>query len=184
MSSHLISAFNAITSNPGQFIYLLSTQRQKFISQLLSKSNLHQVEYFVQFDILDLTSIYCPLVDTFKQELESFRLLPTNEVDIEWMLRAREFFTQYSILYLINEKYGYHIAKHSIHIITYNFFHLRQLFWIFISDVLTVHDTSATSAAQLFMYYKHHLFFKVISTEFSALFQRFSTSLIGIIHSY
>ena len=70
------------------------------------------------------------------------------------MLCARGVSVQYGFQYLINENYEHNMVPQSIDVVVRNFFHLRRLFRIFISDVLTLLNTSAVSAAQLPMYYE------------------------------
>jgi len=112
------------------------------------------LEYFVQFFLSDLTSIYCTLIDYFKAELIFFNILPENEVHFNWMLRARGYSVQYGTSHLSNQNYNYDIAQKSIDTIIRDFFQLRCLFRIFISDVLTINGTSPASTASLPVFYE------------------------------
>ena len=117
--------------------------------KITSASILPTLEYFVQFSIFDLTSIYCTIIDTFTEELFCFNILPENEIHLHWMIRARGFLLQYGTSRLPNENFDYNMAQTSIDIVIRDFFHLRRLFCILISDVLNINGTSAASMAQL-----------------------------------
>jgi hypothetical protein len=70
------------------------------------------------------------------------------------MLRARGFSLTYGTTRFINANYGYNIAPNFMDIIAHDFFHLRRLFSVFISDVLALSATSVTSLAQIPVYYE------------------------------
>ena len=151
----LIAAFNKVCPNRGsQFKLLTLCERLAFVSMITPASILPILEYFAQFSLPDLTSIYCTLIDSFKAELISFNILLDNEVHLNWMLRARGFSLQYGPSRFAYENYGYNIAKNSIDIINRNFFNLCRLFRIFISDVLVLSGTSTTSSTQIPVYYE------------------------------
>jgi len=88
----LIAAFNELCPHPGpQFHLIPFSDRSDFLSLIISASILPPLEYFAQFTLSDLTSIYCLLIDSFRAELFSFNILPDNGVHLSLMLRARGF---------------------------------------------------------------------------------------------
>jgi hypothetical protein len=79
----LIAAFNKVCPHPGNHFKLITPpDRLAFVSMITSASILPTLEYFVQFSISDLISIYCTLIDTFTAELISFNILPDNNVHL------------------------------------------------------------------------------------------------------
>jgi hypothetical protein len=90
--------------------------RLAFISMIISASILPYLEYFAQFTLAGLTSIYCLLIDSFKDELIAFNI-PDNEVHLSWMLRARRFSLTYGTARFVNANYGYNIAPIAMDII-------------------------------------------------------------------
>ena len=86
----LMATFNKLLHHPGPQFHLLPLQdRLAFISLIISSSILPPLEYFAQLTLIDLTSIYCLLIDSFQAELISFNILTDNAVHLSWMLRAR-----------------------------------------------------------------------------------------------
>ena len=83
----LIAACNKLCPHPGpQFNLLPVTDRTAFISMIISASVLPPLEYLTQFTLIDLTSMYCLLIDTFHAELISFNINPENPTHQSWML--------------------------------------------------------------------------------------------------
>jgi len=73
----LIAAFNKVCPHTGnQFKFVTPQERLAFASMITSASILPTLEYFLQFSISDLTSIYRTLIDTFTEELISFHIFP------------------------------------------------------------------------------------------------------------
>ena len=92
----LITAFHKVCPHPGnQFIFVTPPERLAFVSMITSALILPPLEYFFQFSLSDLTSIYCTNIDSFTAELISFNILPENEVHFNWMFRARDYSVQY-----------------------------------------------------------------------------------------
>ena len=85
----------------------------------------------------------------FTAESILFKILPDNDVHLNWILRARGFSLQYGTSNLSNQNYGYNMAPKPINIVIYEFFNLRRSFRVFISNILTIHGSSASSMAQL-----------------------------------
>ena len=105
-----------------------------------------------------MLNLSCPILRaftySFQAELILFNILPYNGVHLSWMLRARGFSLTYETSRFVNANYGYNIAPISMDIIVHEFFHLRSLFRVFISDVLALSATSVTSSAQIPVYYE------------------------------
>jgi hypothetical protein len=150
----MIAACNNICLHPGpQFDQLPLSDRSAFLSMIISAPLLPPLEYFAQFTLIDLTSMYCLLIDSFKAELIAFNINADNPVHLSWMLRARGFSVTYGTTHLVNYNYGYTVAPIPMDVIVHDLFNLRQLFRIFISDVLTL-SVSDTSFAQLPLYFE------------------------------
>ena len=150
----MIAACNNICPHPGsQFDQLPLSDRSAFISMIISAPFLPPLEYFAQFTLIDLTSMYCLLLDSFKADLIAFNINVDNPVHLSWMLRARGFSVTYGTSHLVNYNHGYTVAPIPMDVIVHDLINLRRLFRIFISDVLTL-SVSDTSFAQLPLYFE------------------------------
>jgi hypothetical protein len=99
----LIAEFNKVCPHPGNhFNFVTQPERLQFVSMITTAPILPTLEYFVQFSVSDLMSIYCTLIDEFTAELLSFNIFPDNDVHLTWMLRARGFSLQYGLSHLSN----------------------------------------------------------------------------------
>ena len=151
----LIATCNKLCPHPGpQFNLLPLSDRSAFISMIISASILPPLEYLAQFTLIDLTSMYCLLIDSFHDELISFNINSDNPVHLSWMLRARGFSLIYGTNQLVNSNYGYNMAPIAMDILVHECFHLRRLFRIFISDVMALSASSVSSSAQLPIYFE------------------------------